>query len=244
MRRNTLLETAGRSMHTAARVTLNQADDNHKWQEASADGFNSDSRTKIERLQTFGFTSVPLPRDEKKQAAASEEGGEGQKGNGPEGIALYLGGQRNHPIIIGVDDRRHRPHGLKPGENAQYDDQGQMTLLRRDGAYVLTTDDDQNQRAVSIRHVEKSKQPPPSKGSGQQQQDFKHAGERVNAEVKVTKNGIQFIIGGTIMGEVTAAGFCIGGAMSDSKKREVFRYKDFDDAGNTPDTHAKKGYAV
>jgi phage gp45-like len=182
MNRNSLNEMSGRIMHLAARVTLNVGDDLKMMQEMFIDGMNSDMRKAVERIQSFGFSSVPLPRDEAdKQQKGSIGGVEQPKGPAAEGIALFLGGQRNHPVIIGVDDRRHRPMGLKPGENAQYDDQGQMTLLKRVGTFLLSCDDDgkgtapggkmlkdkdgkptgksePQQRMVSLRHVVKAKQ--------------------------------------------------------------------------------------
>ena len=90
-------------------------------------------------------------------------------------------GQRNHPVCIGIDDRRHRPMGLKPGENAQYDDIGQMTLLRRDATHVLSLDSqDENgnqvTRYVSIRHVEKQKQQRP--GGAAERREWRKPGRR------------------------------------------------------------------
>ena len=186
MNRNSLLEMSGRVMHLAARFTLNKGDDAKMMQEIAADMMNFDSRKAIERVQSFGFTSSILPRDESDKKQGQQGGGVGGPGApklGPaaEGIMLFLGGQRNHPVVIGVDDRRHRPMGLKPGENSQYDDQGQMTLLRRTGLFLLSLDDngdgsapgaamlkdaegratgksEKKERMVSIRHVEKKKQ--------------------------------------------------------------------------------------
>jgi len=173
MNRNSMIETAGRAMHLAARFTLNKAADNPMMQELALDMMNSDARKAIERIQSFGFTSTPLPRDEsndkEKIGAAPSHGGDGEKNKGPaaEGICLFLGGQRNHPVCIGIDDRRHRPMGLKPGENSQYDDQGQMTLLRRNGLFLLSLDSEEKgkdgktekkERMVSLRHVTKDKQ--------------------------------------------------------------------------------------
>jgi hypothetical protein len=182
MNRNSLTEMSGRIMHMASRVTLNVGDDLKMMQEMFIDGMNSDMRKAVERIQSFGFSSVPLPRDEEgKQKDASIGGVEQPKGPAAEGIALFLGGQRNHPVVIGVDDRRHRPMGMKPGENAQYDDQGQMTLLRRAGLFLLSLDDDgqgtapggkmlrdaegrltgkseKQERMVSLRHVVKKKE--------------------------------------------------------------------------------------
>lgn len=188
MNRNSLLETSGRAMHFAVRMTLDKADDNPMMQTLNFAGMNSEGRKEVERVQGFGFSSMPLPREEsegKQESGASGGGiggsGEQPKGAAAEGIALFLGGQRNHPVVIAVDDRRHRPMGLKAGENAQYDDQGQMTLIRRTGMYVVSLDDDgsgqqpgakmlkdadgratgkseKQERMVSLRHVEKKKQ--------------------------------------------------------------------------------------
>jgi hypothetical protein len=189
MNRNSLTEMSGRIMHMAARVTLNVGDDLKMMQEMFIDGMNSDMRKAVERIQSFGFSSVPLPRDEpEKQQPGSIGGIEQPKGPAAEGIALFLGGQRNHPVIIGIDDRRHRPMGMKPGENAQYDDQGQMTLLRRAGLFLLSLDDDgqgtapggkmlrdangrltgksqPQTRMVSLRHVKKTAQARPGVGT-------------------------------------------------------------------------------
>jgi phage gp45-like len=210
MNRNSLIETAGRAMHVAVRFTLNKAVDDPMMQIMNFDGMNSEGRNAVERVQGYGMTSMPLPRDEQEGGQQQEGGGnggggvggDGEKAKGPaaEGIALFLGGQRNHPVVIAVDDRRHRPMGLKPGENAQYDDQGQMTLLRRNGLYLLSLDTEEKgkdgksqktERMVSLRHVEKKKQERPkigqsggaaaraldsavlTAGSGQQQQKKK-----------------------------------------------------------------------
>jgi phage gp45-like len=177
MNRNSLNEISGRVMHMAARFTLNKGNDISMMQELAMDCMNSEGRKAVERIQSYGFSSVPLPRDEAKQGS-EQSGGDSEQPKGPaaEGIALFLGGQRNHPVVIGVDDRRHRPMGMKAGENAQYDDQGQMTLLRRTGLFMLSLDDDgsgsapgatlaadgksseKKERMVSMRHVQKKKQ--------------------------------------------------------------------------------------
>src|SRR6187455_1259433 len=127
MHRSSLTDMACRIMHHAVRLTMNKANDNPMMQELSFDGMVKEGRKIVERMQTFGMTTMPMPRDDK----GGQGGGEGnQKGPAAEGIALFLGGMRNHPVVIGVDDRRHRPMGLKAGESAQYDHQGQMTLIR------------------------------------------------------------------------------------------------------------------
>ena len=192
MNRNSLMEMSGRAMHQIVRLTLNKANDNPMMQELSFDGMNSEGRKIVERLQTYGMTTMPLPRDQ--QQGGSQGGGGGgtggdgspMKGPAAEGIALLIGGQRNHPVVIGMDDRRHRPMGLKPGESAQFDDQGMMTLIRRDAIHMLALDDqgDGNapgqyasqaggqtkERYASVRHVVKKKQ---SREQGSPSQNLK-----------------------------------------------------------------------
>jgi phage gp45-like len=243
MNRNSLLEMSGRVMHMVQRFTLNQGNDNPMMQLLDLDGMNSEFRKGVERFQHFGFSSVPLPRDQQQgqgQQGGGDTGGNGEQMKGPaaEGICLFPGGQRNHPVVIAVDDRRHRPMGLKPGENAQYDDIGQMTLLRRTGVFLLSLDDQQQssssssardasggsssqstERMVSLRHVEKKKQKRSGGGSGGSgssgssgasagqhdassggssgsgQQNYKHEGDTVNTELRVTKKKIDFRTG-------------------------------------------------
>lgn len=70
-----------------------------------------ETHDQVERFQNYGMTSVPL--------------------EGAEGVFLSVGGSRDHGIVIAVDDRRYRLKGLKPGEVALYDDQGQAVHLKR-----------------------------------------------------------------------------------------------------------------
>ena len=70
----------------------------------------------VEHFQHYGFTSVPLP--------------------GAEGIALAVGGNTGHTVLINVDDRRYRLTGLAGGEVALYDDLGHQVRLTRTGIVV------------------------------------------------------------------------------------------------------------
>ncbi len=219
MHRNSIRDMAFRTFHTLARATLNKANDDPMMQEMHLDFFNNDSRKNIERVQDYGFSSMPIPRSkqEGKQQSGSGSGGdvkpEQPKGEAAEAVVMYQGGQRNHPVIVAVDDRRHRPRQLKPGENAQYDDIGQMSLLRRVGAFLLSHDgEDYNgekkERFASLRHVVKKKQERPKASSGasggqaaqQQEQEFPHEGETVNTEVRATAKRIEFRVGDTVVG--------------------------------------------
>ncbi len=71
-----------------------------------------------ERFQDYGFTSVPLA--------------------GAEAAVVFPGGLRSHGLVVAVGDRRYRLKGLKAGEVAVYDDQGQYLLLGRDGVRLVS----------------------------------------------------------------------------------------------------------
>jgi hypothetical protein len=77
MNRNSLLEMSGRVMHQLVRMTLNKGNDNPMMQELNFDGMNSDGRNFVERVQAFGMSTVPLPRDEQKGGAQGGGGGTG-----------------------------------------------------------------------------------------------------------------------------------------------------------------------
>ncbi|HAX1879240.1 TPA: phage baseplate assembly protein, partial [Escherichia coli] len=56
--------------------------------------------------------------------------------DGAEGVALFPAGDRSHGVVVVVADRRYRLKGLKRGEVALYDDQGQSVVLTRSGIVV------------------------------------------------------------------------------------------------------------
>jgi len=63
----------------------------------------------VERLQEYGFTSVPL--------------------QGCEGVAVFVGGNRGNAAIIATDDRRTRPTDLAEGDSAIYTAGGSIIKL-------------------------------------------------------------------------------------------------------------------
>ncbi len=68
------------------------------------------------RLPEYGFTSMPLP--------------------GANALVIFVGGDRSNGVIVATDDPRYRPHPLKAGEVAIYDDQGQSVYLTRTGIVI------------------------------------------------------------------------------------------------------------
>lgn len=75
-----------------------------------------DQKAGIEHFEPYGFTAVA--------------------NQGAEAIVLFPDADRSHAVAIVVADRRYRIKGLKTGEVAFYDDQGQTVTLTRDGIVV------------------------------------------------------------------------------------------------------------
>jgi phage gp45-like len=224
-----------------SRTLIESIDDDKNMQHMKGSMMFGEARDKVEAPQNYGFSSVVRP---------ATKGKDGKIEDCAEGYMSYSGGNRSASYCAVMDDRRYRPMGLKPGENAQYDDVGQMTLLRRTGVYVLTNDNEEDkqqgqgggaaapgqhadsggsqqkpERFVSVRHVEKKKQERPKRGSqsqgggqsggggasagtlastgqsgGQKKEDFKHEGESVNNEMRVSKKRIEFRSGDDVVG--------------------------------------------
>lgn len=76
-------------------------------------------RDDIARVQEYGFTSYPKP--------------------GAEAFVAFLGGNRDHGVVIGVDDRRYRLKSLAEGEVALYTDEGDKIHFKRGNKIEITT---------------------------------------------------------------------------------------------------------
>ena len=108
-----------------------------------------------------------------------------------EAYLSFLGGNRSFPVATVMDDRRYRLKELKPGENAQYDDVGQMTLMRRGflakacRMTAKTAGARQAERFVSLRHVEKKKQKRPTAKELEERETW--SPERLEAQAQADK---------------------------------------------------------
>ncbi|AXK39615.1 phage baseplate assembly protein V [Crenobacter cavernae] len=100
------------------RCILAAVSDKAKCQSLQITAFDGETHDRVERFQQFGFTAVPLP--------------------GAEGICLFVGGGRDHPVVVAVEDRRHRVTDLAPGESAQYNSSGHKLVLYHDRAELVT----------------------------------------------------------------------------------------------------------
>ncbi|WP_174889470.1 phage baseplate assembly protein V [Candidatus Williamhamiltonella defendens] len=79
-----------------------------------------ETKNGMEYLEPYGFTSTAH--------------------SGAEGVALFLGGDRSHGIVINLADRRYRLKSLKSGEVALYTDEGDSIVLKRGRLIEATTE--------------------------------------------------------------------------------------------------------
>ena len=128
-----------------ARALIDSIDDSKMMQQMKG-SMMGEGRDGVESPQNYGFSSV---------VRGATKGSDGAIQDCAEGFMSYFGGNRSSNFCAVMDDRRYRPMGLKEGENAQYDDLGQMTLLRRAGLFLLSLDgpdDSQQQSSGAARH--------------------------------------------------------------------------------------------
>ncbi|MEP9372622.1 phage baseplate assembly protein V [Mesorhizobium sp. KR1-2] len=109
--------THRRIMHIVSRAKLTMVSDAEGLQRLQVSVLNGETRDNVERFQQYGFSSHP-------QAGA-------------EVLMLSLGGSRDHPVIIAVDDRRTRPGGAAAGETEVYNDAGVSLRLLADGTLLI-----------------------------------------------------------------------------------------------------------
>lgn len=121
-----------RVMLSIGRAVLNAVYDGNPSQLVQASMLSGETRDKMERLAEYGFTSVPHP--------------------GAQAVAVFVGGDRGHGIVVATGDSRYRLAAMEGGEVAIYDDQGQVVHLKRDGIHIET--DDEKKVRVSGGNVE------------------------------------------------------------------------------------------
>lgn len=102
-----------RVMLMVGRAVVRLVNDAPKMQTLQLSLLEGEVRDGVERFQQYGFTAHPLP--------------------GAEAAVVFLGGNRNHGIVIAVDDRRYRLTALAAGEVALYDDLGKSLVFKRNG---------------------------------------------------------------------------------------------------------------
>ena len=111
--RHLLRPIATRVANSIARAVVQLADDSKKLQLVQLGVLAGETIDDGERFAEYGFTSVPLP--------------------GAEAVVVFPNGDRAHPLVIAVDDRRHRPTGEAPGTVIMYGHAGQRIRCLPDG---------------------------------------------------------------------------------------------------------------
>ena len=108
-----------RVMLSIARSVVSTIQDDKKMQTMTIEALQNEVLSKVERFQNYGFTSHPF--------------------EGAEAAVVFPHGNREHGIIVAVDDRRYRVKGLVKGEVAIYTDEGDKIVLKRGRKIEVTT---------------------------------------------------------------------------------------------------------
>ncbi len=110
---------AMRIANSIARAVIQLVDDSTKQQLLQLGVLAGEDIDGAERFQDYGFFSVPLP--------------------GAEAVVIFPNGDRGHPLVVAVADRRYRPTGGQPGETGLHTDEGDEIRLARGHVIVLAT---------------------------------------------------------------------------------------------------------
>lgn len=113
-----LAPLANRVRNMVSRAVVQVVDDAKKAQLMQLGILADEVKDDVERLQNYGFTSVPL--------------------DGAEAVVVFVGGKREHGIVIVTEDRRHRLRNLESGEVAVYDRTGSKIVLKTNGDIEVT----------------------------------------------------------------------------------------------------------
>lgn len=109
---------ATRAANTNARAVVLLVDDEKMLQLLQLGVLEGETVGGAENHQPYGFTSVPLP--------------------GAEAVVVFPFGDRAHPLVVTVSDRRYRPTDGEPGEVTVYNHSGASVRLTADGDIVAT----------------------------------------------------------------------------------------------------------
>lgn len=102
------------------RAVLTALNDSNGRQYVQFEALKGEVKDKVERLQNYGFSSNPL--------------------SGAQVLFGCIGGNRDHPLAIVVDDPRYRPKGKKPGETIMYSHTGNYIIIKNDGSIEISAD--------------------------------------------------------------------------------------------------------
>lgn len=95
-----------------ARGVIKTVTDSSKIQKLQLSVLADEVTDKIDRIQEYGFTSRPKA--------------------GAQAVILFLGGNRDHGVVIATEDGQVRPVDLDEGESAIYSFEGYQVRMRND----------------------------------------------------------------------------------------------------------------
>lgn len=104
---------ATRIHNTVARAVVQLVEDGKKLQLVQLGVLADETIDGAEHHQPYGFSSVPLA--------------------GAEAVVVFPSGDRSHPLVVGVSDRRHRPTGGEAGEVTMYSHTGAVVRMLANG---------------------------------------------------------------------------------------------------------------
>lgn len=107
-----------RIANTVARGVVKLVNDAKKQQIVQLGVLAGETVDDGESFHPYGFSSVPLA--------------------GAEAVVLFPNGDRSHPVVVAVSDRRHRPTGGEAGEVTVYNHTGAKVVITKDGDIVAT----------------------------------------------------------------------------------------------------------
>ncbi len=102
---------------SVSRFTLSALNTSGQCARVAGDLRDDEARDDVELLEPYGFTSAPPA--------------------GAEGVALSVGGDGGHHVVLALGNRSLRLKGLKSGEVAVYAEFGQSILLNAAGDIIL-----------------------------------------------------------------------------------------------------------
>jgi len=115
--RDTVKKLVSRVEMMLAKAVIKAVNDTDDIQLVKISILAGETQDGIERLQNYGFSSVP-PK-------------------GSEAFVAYLNGNRDHGVVIVCDNGEYRPRDLKDGESVLFSKHGQTLLLDENGDYVF-----------------------------------------------------------------------------------------------------------
>ncbi len=92
---------------------MSLVDDSKKLQVLQLGALADETLESAEHHQPYGFSAVPVP--------------------GAEAVVVFPGGDRSHPLVVAVSDRRYRPTGGVAGEVTLYNKFNARVILKADG---------------------------------------------------------------------------------------------------------------